>query len=282
MFKRLSEKFLKPVDTNDQLKLVRPKMGRFEESRYQVDGKGIIEMDLFMMPAYHGYKYYALFVDIYTRQLFVWTLKDKSAKSLLNAVEKSIQFYGTVHYFFADGGGEFKNNAIINFLEEKKIPIRYSMTNRNANSIVEAYGGIIKKFLNELTAVESLKKKEYDLNWVDDIEEIVREINKINKENFPKPMFEQEWSVPNPKGPQLGEMWHVKIDQPRGLLNNKKLHGDSMRYGDLHFSLQPKEIVGILPRNDGPTRYLVSGIPETSFSEKELIKANEKLQKKKK
>lgn len=280
MFKKLDEKFLKPIDTKDDLKLVRAKHGKNPESMYQIDAKGVIEMDLFTMPMFQGYNYFALFVDIYTRQLYYWISKKKTADILLQALKKAIQFYGKVEYIYADGGGEFKNNKIMKYCEDEDIPIRYSMTNRNANSMVEAYGGIIKKYLNEISAVESLKTKKYDLDWVNEIDAIVIEINKHNKTIFPKPMYEaEEWAIPTKTSPKLGELYHLKIDQPKGLLNNKKLHGN-MRYGDLHFEKEPRKIVGILPSNAGAVRYLLEGIPDTSFNEKELLRAKQPKQKK--
>jgi len=270
MYKQLDNEFFDD-DDNKHIKLIRPKKHEREQyTKYQVFNNGIIECDLFIMPEFNKYNYFIAFIDIRTRQMFVLPLKTKDKKTIRNAFEKALTYYKKIRFIYCDAGAEFDNDEIKEFCRENDIFLRISRANRNANSVVEAYGGIVKKYLNEILSVKSLQDKRYVLNWVNQIDDVVRAINKYNKTVYPKEFYETEWVLPSDDDYKVGQKVHVIIDQPKGLLNNKKLHG-TLRYGDLHFEKTPRKITQVLISNKGGIRYLVEGINNASFMKKELL-----------
>jgi len=277
MYKQLDEEFFDKKNDNKYIRLVRPKKHEREAyTRYRVFANGIIETDLFVMPEFNKYNYFLAFIDIRTRQMFVLPLKVKDKKTIRGAFEKALIYYKKIRFIYCDPGAEFNNDEIKAFCKENDIFLRISRVNRNANSVVEAYGGIVKKYLLEILSVKSLQDKRYILNWVEPLDDVVRAINKYNKTQFPKEYYETEWIVQNDKKGdyKVGQLVHPIIDAPKGLLNDKRLHG-SLRYGDLHFEKEPRKIEQVLPSNKGtPVRYLIEGINNASYMKKELLPSN--------
>jgi len=268
MFKKLDSKIL---DNDTNVKLLRGSTKPDPDSTYQVYSKGIIECDLFEMPAFNKYRYYVLFVDIKTRQIFFDIMKEKDGFSMSKIIEKAIIYFKEFIRLYSDQGSEFNNNYVKKVCIDNNIHQVLSITNRNASSVVEAYGGIVKKYLNEYISIKSLKTNKYMLNWPKKIKHVVDEINSHNKKIFPKPFKDDNYDVIKSTDPKVGDDVHLKVDQPRGLLNNKKLHGKT-RHGDLHFSRNTYKIDNIQNRGNGPIRFGLGGIHNATFKRHEIIK----------
>jgi hypothetical protein len=173
-----------------------------------------------------------------------------------------------------DKGGEFTSKLIKKYLDDNNIPHQYGMTNRRFNGIVEYYIGVVKKFTLQKLSLVSLKKNDYVLDWTDIAQEVIEEINKYNKKNYPKPFIDNYDNYVPTKHDNLkiGDMVHVKLDFPKTLFNEKRMHGDYFRHGDLHFSKEKYKVEKIILRpHDRNLRYHVEGFPQTSFLRDELL-----------
>lgn len=276
LFDDIEEK-LKMKD-DPSLKLLHNQPFKSKESFYNIYNFGCLQVDLGVMPhddeEENDYKYLCLFVDMKSRILFPCYLKKKNQPVLLTCFKMALNFYKDIRFIQMDRGGEFFSKAIMKFLDEKEIPYQYGMTNRRFNGIVEYYIGVVKKFTLQKLSLESLAKNKYNLDWTDIAQEVIEEINSFNKKKYPKKFIDNYDNYQPSKHDNLnmGDMVHVKLDYPRTLFGDKRMHGDYFRHGDLHFSKQKYKINKIiLTPNDRNLRYHLEGIPKTSFLRDELL-----------
>jgi hypothetical protein len=212
---------------DENLKLLRNQNFKSQESHYQVFSTGCIECDLFVF-AYdkeQDYKYLYLFIDLKTRQIFGFASIHKRGEDTIRALSSARKFYkDDFKIFYFDPGSEFKSFLVKNWFEnfnktyKKKCKIIYGATNRRFNGVIEAYGGFIKKFVNEKLSVESLKAKKYVLNWASIAQKIIKLINKNNAKIYPKPFdFNYSFQGNFDNLLKVGDRVHVMLDISKGL-----------------------------------------------------------------
>lgn len=264
MKKALNAKILR--NDESMIKLLRDEGKKEPDNKVQVYSRGIIQVDLFTMPTYNNVKYFILYVDIKDNDVFGMTLTDKTASTVAKTLERAIIYFKQFSMLQSDPGAEFKNKEFETICKNNNIEQIFSLTNRNASSVVEGLGGFIKSYLNEYMSVKSMKVGRYALDWTSKFDQILEIVRKHKK--F-KPFKADNYDTIKSNDPKVSDSVHVRIDQPRGLLNNAKLHG-GFRTGDLKFTKEKHKVVGIENRGNGPLRFKVEGYKHTTFNRNQL------------
>ena len=93
-----------------------------------------------------------VFVDLYSRFISTYVLKDKKTNSVLNCIRNYLSNHGVIKYLICDNYSGFRSKEFVKFLNTHSIiqPVSSPYRSR-ARSIVEIYNQIIQKGLKYLT-----------------------------------------------------------------------------------------------------------------------------------
>jgi hypothetical protein len=112
--------------------------------------------------------------------------------------------------------------------------------------------------------------------WLPALPIIREELNKIRKKS-PMKNIDREPNYDFSKDAiyKIGDLVYRLLDRPE-TITGEKLNG-TWREGDVRFDKQPRKIEKILLYSGGksPYRYIVSGIPNASYTEAQLMPAKE-------
>lgn len=233
--------------------------------------------DILMLPTTSvktgSYRYLLTIVDIWSNYFDIEPLKTKTAKETLKALLTIFKR----HYVSVpkaslrtDNGGEFKE-VFNKWLVDHKILHSLSKPDRhkqlgNVENLNRQIGRIIMTYL---TNQEIATGKPFS-EWLDLIPKIRTELNKMkfhpkDKDPFKDPMTEV--NINQPPKYKVGDLVHYPLEKPEGF-------GNKFRAGDRRYSLDTKKIKFVLIYSSpNPYRYLLSGVPDVSYAEAELIPA---------
>lgn len=248
---------------------------------YNILANDFYQMDLMFMSPDEHYLYILNIVNMKTRISDVQPLKTKESNEVLKAfhdilTRNVIQYYPKVIY--VDNGGEFVSETFKKYCQDHDINLVFTRAgNHKQNAIVEASNNIYKKILNRYLSVKSLEKNEYFNDWIEILYRVRDAINKYREEN---PIKYKNLLVPY-DGPEpkyeIGQKVYIKLDHPKMLLLNMRMHGDKFRNGDRRFSNEIYTITGFKMPNGGNLRYQVKNpdgdIVYGNFLENELLLA---------
>lgn len=144
----ISEKKLRNVLKSEPIYLIHKKPQRnFKRRFYDVKFYGeVVQMDLAHMFEYENYKYFLLFVDVFSSKVFVRALKDKSSESVKKALMLILNdFKAPITKIESDQGSEFKKE-VKNLLKEHNILLKLKY-GKNKAAIAEHYIFLVKKRL---------------------------------------------------------------------------------------------------------------------------------------
>jgi len=242
--------------------------------------------DILMLPVTKNkFRYVLSVVDLASDEFDIEPLKKKDSKTVLNAIKKifnrrylnipdaSIQ---------TDKGTEFK--GIFNeYFYNKNIIHKTALKGRHKQmSNVESLNRQLSKLFNGyMNSVELQTGEEYN-EWVDVIDIVRDELNKIRKKKtYTKKEYIQK-IVPNigifepdddPKF-DIGDIVYRKLDIPQNARGDDMSGG--FREGDFRYDKVPRKIIKTLYYNGKVSyRYVLEGFPQVSYTEKELIRADE-------
>lgn len=134
--------------------------------------------------ANNGVCYLSVAIDAYTRYVCVVPLKNKTAKSVLEAVKLTRLLFLSSRpdiprwkrvYF--DAGSEYKSNLMTNYLKSEKISFSYSFSERKA-SIVERALGTLK------VSIYKMMTETRDYNYIKHLDRIVDSYNNASHSFF--------------------------------------------------------------------------------------------------
>ena len=167
------KQFLQNQDAYSLQKKVRRK--GFKRRRVVVQGVDFQwEADLMDVQSLASYnnaiRFLLVVVDVFSRYLWVEPLKDKKAKSVINAFDKI--FKGTRHprAIRSDKGSEFYNRYFKQYLKEKGIKIFYALNETKANYAERYIQTLRKRLIRYQTHVQKYK-------YVDILQDVVNSIN---------------------------------------------------------------------------------------------------------
>jgi hypothetical protein len=233
-----------------------------------------------------GYNALLVVDDIYSNYLDFEPLKSKTAPDVLNAF-LTIFKRGIVTEPKAsirtDNGGEFKS-VVDKYMHDNDILHLWSLPDRhkmmgNVENLNRQIGRVLMTYLTNMTAKTG---KEYT-EWTDIIDFVRHELNAFKKHPkdidmntyTPKPL-----NIEEPPKYKLHDLVYRRIEKPVNE-NDDKLHDHRFRQGDVRYNLiEPRKIIRVLAyTSKNPWRYILSGIPNVSYAEAELLPAKEKEEK---
>ena len=243
------------------------------------------QMDLLFLPEDEsGNKYLLVITDIGSGKTDARPLKSKIGNGVLKAVQSVYskgKYLKEPKFIHIDAGTEF--NATKKYYLDEKIGVRVASVGRHKQqSVVEAMNKIIGSTITKLQVHNEMIDGEIDRNWVEYLPTILDVIN--DEENLkartkpPKPPVDtvlckkSECDVL-----EIGTEVRVALDYPKNIKNEKQF--GIFRAGDLRWSIKPHKIENVILLPNQPIRYIVSQIPNNTFSKYELklYKANQNL-----
>jgi len=244
--------------------------------------------DLLMMPEdKKGYRYALVVVDLWSQDFDIEALKTKTSAEVLLAYKKMIKRKyiklpeGSIQ---TDGGSEF-SSVFSTFLTDNEVMQKRTFPDRHKqNSVVERLNRELGKVFNLYMNSMQKKTKKVYREWTDIIDKVRTKYNDIKpkrKDKDPYAFDELKEEVPinwNSKF-KKGDIVYVKYEVPHDNLGHK-LGGDKFREGDMKFDLKnPKRILKLVHYKNN-TRYLVNGHKNVSYTEDELILAEDEEEEK--
>lgn len=248
------------VDTNstNYKKLLPIREPKLKDS-YVVLANDYYQMDLMEMTPDNGYSYILNIVNMKTRISDVQPMTSKDGKTVLKAFVDILKRNVIVYrpkLIYCDNGSEFINNQFKEFCNSEDIGLVFTRPgNHKQNAIVEASNNLYKKILLRYLSFKSYSQDEYYDDWV----EILFSVRDMLNEHFTtNPIRYKNLLVPY-DGPEpkyeIGDKVHIKLDHPKMLLYDQRMHGDYFRNGDRRYSNSIYTITGFKMPNGGNLRY---------------------------
>lgn len=258
-----------------------------EKGTFAVYKEGaVVQADLiYMRKDVKGFEYILSVVDVATRKFDAEPLRGRTSTDVIEGFEqiwKRKHVSKDIGVLYTDPGSEFKNKDFQDYMKSLDIPLRFAMTNRkNQMSIVEMYNHFITKTIGTKLTSNELETNEHQNDWASILPKIVEVLNK--QENLKVPKLSSFFGDPKTTVKELeerleeGTVVHVRLQAPKDHLRdtNNRLHG-GFRNGDVRWDQKPTEVINVVIVPNQPIRYLVKGIPQTSFLRKELLVADAK------
>jgi hypothetical protein len=208
-------------------------------------------------------------VDLATNKLDFEPTKNKSSETTLKAMKKIFD-RGILPMPYAsirtDGGAEFKG-PVKNYLYEESILHSIGLTARHKQQAnVESANRQLGKLLNAYMNTKEFDTGKVYREWTDIIDILREELNKLR---YKKPKNKPISITTNKPKYEVGDLVYRKLETPLNALGQKQY--GKFREGDIRIELTPREIVQVLyyPKS---IRYMLSGIKNASYHEKELTK----------
>lgn len=229
--------------------------------KYLILSSHLYQMDLLTMPMYNKFNFVIVIINMRTRISDVQPIYSKSALHVLQGFEKIVnrKIIEKIEAIFLDNGAEFKNKYMDDYCKKEDIGLIWTNSNNHKqNAIVENANGTYKKFLNNYLSYMSLEKGKYYNNWVEKLFVVRDELNKYAKENYPKNVDLMGMAYEGSMKPKfkVGDDVYIKLDAPRSLIGNKRLHG-TFRRGDIRFDNKNMYKVSNINYNQNNLRYTV-------------------------
>jgi len=269
----ISEKFTKPIRPKPKgFTSVKSLVPLIENYNYMADL-------LFLPTTKQGFKYLLTVTDLADDSFDMEPLKRKEAGAVLKALKEIFkrpyldQPKGSIQ---TDPGTEFKG-VFHKYLYDNDILHKVTLPGRhtqqgNVERLNRTLGRLLNGYMN---TVEFETGREFR-EWVAALPEIRRKLNKVREKKLPDyastPMPRIDLGVKSKY--KVGDVVYRALDEPRNVLGAKQ--SGTFREGDLRWDLVPRKVVRVL-RFPGaePIRYMVSRIPNASFTERQLMFAEE-------
>ena len=246
------------------------------------------EADLLMLPEYSkGFKYLFVVTDLASDDFDIEPLKAKTSEEVLTAYKKMLtrNYIGIpIGSIRTDGGNEFQG-VFNKFLLEHHVDHRVGLANRHKQQcVVENLNKTLSKLFNGyLNHIEEKTGKTFN-DWTDIINQVRTGLNKIRHINLSSTVDLDDYPVFNiedagqPKYKE-GDIVYEKLDQPQNAFG-KTQPTNNFRIGDYTYSKIPKKVIRVLYMRSYPWyRYLLKGLSNVSYSESELMKSSEDVEK---
>lgn len=261
----------------------RPGRVQFQDHYHVTEPNAVQQADILMLPTDAGYKYALVVVDLATRRVGATPMKQKDAVTTKRAFEKiwqdSSPLYGHPENtklkppdrLEVDDGKEFFG-ACKTYLGKEGVFIRRGRPGRHQQQgAVENVNRILGRAIMIRQTGQELLTGASSTEWVSDLPNFVNLINKRLQRAPPKPVPVDTPMQASPAEQHIlleGTPVLVKLDRPQDV-RGKVLPG-VLRAGDIKWDPTPRTVELVILQPGSPPRYIVSGIPETSFRRVEL------------
>ena len=289
---QINEKFTKVKQSPKLFNSVKDNIPLIPDYNYMADL-------LFLPTDKKGYKFALIIVDLATDEFDIEAIKDKNPETILKAMLKMFKRpyikkpYSSIR---TDGGTEFK--GIFNkYLFDNDILHKTALPGRHTQMAnVENLNRTIGRLFNGYMNAEEEKTGKVFKEWTNVIDTIRVELNSIRKKEVPKDFdkyddypFVKSYETNVIKGKTINtpieskfkvdDLVYRKLDEPENALGHKQ-NTKNFREGDYRWDKTPRKITQVLNyTGDVPFRYMVNGIKNASYTDFQLKKASERVEK---
>ena len=226
------------------------------------------------------HRYLLVIVDLATREFDIEAMKTKTADATLQAMRKNFnrgRLKKPEASIRTDGGTEFKSE-FQKYCYENSIYHSVCLPNRHTQmSCIESLNKQLGRLLNGYMNSKELETGKTFTEWdnvvvLDIIRNDLNELRKIN----PSKLKYSEYNLKADPKYKAGDIVHRLLDTPKNALGHDQ-NTNIFRAGDYAFDTTPKKITSVLffP-GDIPFRYILEGLDNVSFTERQLMPAIEK------
>jgi hypothetical protein len=235
--------------------------------------------DLIEMPTTSkGMKWILSMLDIATNLFDIEPMKDKSAKSTLDAFQRILK-RGILKLpkvsLKSDNGSEFKG-VFDKYLTDHKIFHKYAVPYRKSQTgPIESLNRTVARLLLNYINEKSVEIGKDYLEWTDFLPQVREEVNKYRERDLDKLKEYQKAHYVNPFDTgepeyKVGDFVHWKLDRPTDIHGNV-INDNKFRMGDRLYSLASRKITEILYFSSKPYhRFKLYDMPHVSYSASEL------------
>ncbi len=222
------------------------------------------QADLLYLPtSQFGYKYALTVVDVYNNILDAVALKNKTEKTIVNALEtvyNKNKILGKPITLQMDSGTEFKNKTVKLFLNEQKIRPKYTLVNRHRqNANVENANYRLGKLILETQALKELETGKQSKAWHKNLNDYVKMLND-NVRSSKKVYYADGDVIGNDlliEMLDLGTEVRKVLDYPISA-HNKTRTDSKFRVGDIRFSPETYKIMHVILNPNTPILYMLN------------------------
>jgi hypothetical protein len=283
----IDESLTKPIQKEKSFNKVKDTVALIKGNNQQLD-------ILYLPTTTFGYKYLLTACDLATNACDFEPMKHKTPTSVLIAYKKintRVYIKRALVTITTDSGNEFKGE-FGQYLTKHEIFHRITMPDRhrqtaNIESLNKQLGRLINGYLNKIEVETGHIAK----SWLPCLSIIREGLNKIRIIKTPDDINSYHYPVADgsyqvKKGKKLvdiyidakfkvGDMVYYKSEVPLNALGHKQ-NTKLFRVGDIRYNLNPKKIIKVLNYpSPNPYRYMLEGIPNVSYTDKELKKVNQ-------
>jgi hypothetical protein len=233
---------------------------------------------LYLPETKQGFKYLLAVVDLASDEFDIEPLKNLETKSTANAFQTMMKrkYLNFPKVISTDNGSEFKDQ-FDKMLTKNDVLHKTSRPNRhNQMSNVESLNKQLGRLFNGYMNYKEKTTGKVYREWTDVLTTVREDLNAIRKKVIKGDVSEQAYPTFDPDTKpkfKVGDTVHEKLDWAENMLGHKQ-PTPNFRVGDVRYSMVPKKIEKVIYMNTEPYyRYMLSGIPEASYSEFELIKS---------
>ena len=226
-----------------------------------------------------GFRYLLVCVDLATDEIDFEPMKTKTPTETLKAFKQIFKrdTLDIPHISMGtDAGGEFLG-VVAEYFYEKSILHRKGKSARhrqqaNVEKANQQIGFILNSHMN---SVQYKTKKPY-YEWttiIPDLRIMLNDARRLSDKAFLNNQNRIHTTTYEEPQYEIGDLVHVRLDKPQDALGNTHA-SEKFRTGDTRYDFQSRKITNVLlyPEN---VRYMVSGIRNVSYTEAELIEADE-------
>lgn len=251
----------------------RPKLERGAEMpKNQVFEPNIYhQADLLFMPDDNGFKYILTVADVHNKHIDAEPLKNKEPVSVKNAFKK---IYARPKLDFpdklqTDAGTEFKGQ-VPEYFKDNEVWLKTAQAGRHRQqAIVEKANGKLAKYLFIRQTEQELKTGEPSVEWVDDLDDVVKYINKNAPKPITKPISNDVLLTKYSRDIlPLGLKVRIALDNPKGALG-EKLQG-KFRITDIRWDQKERTITNIIFSDGFPPLYVVDENNRITYTRNQL------------
>lgn len=268
----IDEQHTKPIRINKTFNKVKDNVPHVANYNFMADL-------LFLPTTKKGFKYLLTVVDLGTNACDFQEIKEKSSETILQAFKKIISRkhlnkpYASIR---TDDGKEFRG-AFEKFMRDESIMHKIAEPGRhkqvgNVEILNQNLGRLLNGYMN---SIEEKTGKQYK-EWTEVLPTIRKMLNEYRTipegdpftDIYPSPdVVESKFNV--------DDIVYRISDEPLDALGRKQ-PTKNFRMGDYRWDLTPRKIVRVL-RYSGknPIRYLLENLPNVSYAEWEVKKADE-------
>lgn len=273
----ISETFTKPVKKAKVFTKVKDNIPPLQDYNFMAD--------LLMLPTTkRGFKYLLVVVDLWSDEVDFEPIKSRTPHVVLQALKK---IFKRPHLnkpeasITTDGGAEFKG-VFHKYLYNSDIYHKVSKSGRHTQvANVERMNKTLGRIFNGYMNKREVETGESYNEWTDIIGEVREKLNQIRKRPDENP-FTKRYDFPDISTRQkykVGDIVHVQLDRPKNALGHTQ-PTDTFRTGDFRWDTVPHKIEEVYNYSGKvPYRYRVSGIPNVSYTEKQLMPSKEEVDK---